>query len=522
MKRLLALLAFALFAMGPRWAYAEQNVVVDGSTYTIPDVDDENWGQNVTDWMIAITSRANAAVTIYQSTRTINSGLTLLGWLQANGGVVTGTDTAHALARLHVAYPAGSSAVLFVASTGTTKIFEVSGTSINVKAPVVWPDGSIQNSAPGASQWTTAGSDIYNTAGGKVGIGNTAPSSMLDVSGGSLTIRAGPSMGLVIGTSIFIVTPSGAIGVGTAAPAYKLDVIGVIRSTDSAYLATDAGSVGIGTTNPSSKLDVATGTSTFRNGLIVGGGTLTVNGGNVTTTGNVGIGTQSPSSGLDIFNSSVTIRGANKGLVVGTTDFSVSGGKTGIGTASPRAVAEISGQTGAAGGPTLIVSTGTTKLFEVTGTSATFSVPVFFQAPPNEIWLFGNNGHGSGSTAIKRFSTIVRSSGTALSYAGDNSVLGATITVNQNGLYAITYCQDDNSGVANFGVSVNSTQLTTAVQNIALGTMVLITETAGTNIGNCVSGTIPLFAGDIVRPHDDPLAAGTQTAINYFKILKVQ
>lgn len=57
-----------------------------------------------------------------------------------------------------------------------------------------------------------------------------------------------------------------------------------------------AGRFGIGTSSPTSLLDVAFGTVTFRDGFIVGGGTLTVNG------GNVGIGTTIPNAGLHVAN----------------------------------------------------------------------------------------------------------------------------------------------------------------------------------------------------------------------------
>jgi hypothetical protein len=46
----------------------------------------------------------------------------------------------------------------------------------------------------GASQWTTSGSNIYNTNTGNVGVGNTSPGKKLDVTG---DIRA---IGEVTGT----------------------------------------------------------------------------------------------------------------------------------------------------------------------------------------------------------------------------------------------------------------------------------------------------------------------------------
>lgn len=91
-----------------------------------------------------------------------------------------------------------------------------------------------------------------------------------------------------------------------------------------------------------------------------------------------GINTANPSSMLDVSAGSLTIRGTNKGLAVGTTDFLVFNGDVTIGTPTARGVFAI----GMPNGPTadiLIVSTGSTDLFEVNGASIEANVP-FFEA----------------------------------------------------------------------------------------------------------------------------------------------
>ena len=310
-----------------------------------------------------------------------------------------------------------------------------------------FPDNSIQITAAGSSQWGTSGSDIRNINTGNVGVGTSGPSAKLDIRGSFISSGT---------TNLAAVLGNGNVGIGTL-------------------------------TNGSSLLDVF--------------------GGSITVRGN---------------NAGINIVGGN--LTVGTTSLIATvGGNVGIGTSNPSGSLEIQVPAGTSSNPILIISSGSTKLVEITPTSITLNIPLFTTqlSTVNEIWLFGHNGYGSGSTAIKRFSTLVRSTGTAMSYAGDNSVLGTTITINRPGLYAITYCEDSASGVVNFGVSVNSLELTTPLQSIGLGTRVLVAQTAGTNIPTCVSGTIPLFPGDIVRPHDDPTSAGTQSSGNYFRIVKV-
>ncbi len=53
--KLALLAALAVFGFAPK-AFSAQSLVVNGVTYSFPDVDDQNWGQNVTDWATAVST----------------------------------------------------------------------------------------------------------------------------------------------------------------------------------------------------------------------------------------------------------------------------------------------------------------------------------------------------------------------------------------------------------------------------------------------------------------------------------
>ena len=114
--------------------------------------------------------------------------------------------------------------------------------------------------ASGASQWATAGSDIYfNT--GNVGIGTTSPTTKLDVSGEvnfseNLTITKNikwANSGYGIQLSFATVGPKDALVSRSASGSQWVDV-GSDAAWSGVTLAANGGNVGIGTTTPLSKI----------------------------------------------------------------------------------------------------------------------------------------------------------------------------------------------------------------------------------------------------------------------------
>lgn len=172
-------------------------------------------------------------------------------------------------------------------------------------------------------------------------------------------------------------------------------------------------------------------------------------------------------------------------------------------------------------GPVLVVSTGSTPLLEVNGGSVVVSVPLYFPVPVDEIWVTTTNGYGATNTSVPRFLNVIRTSGTAITYA-DSSVLGSSFTIHKDGLYFISYGNQFSGSAGHMGVVRNGTHLTAMMQNVPAPERILITLTPGANLGATVGGVFYLRAGDIIRPQDDPQSAGTNRSIEFFRIKRIQ
>jgi len=109
------------------------------------------------------------------------------------------------------------------------------------------------------------------------------------------------------------------------------------------------------------------------------------------------------------------------------------------------------------------------------------------------------NGNGSTNTCVRRFSSTVVNRGSAITYA-DSSTAGGTFTINTPGVYHISY-SDSFSGATNFGLSVNSTQLTTAIGSITATDRLQMNQTLSANANAVCAWAGWLNAGDVIRAH---------------------
>ena len=154
----------------------------------------------------------------------------------------------------------------------------------------------------------------------------------------------------------------------------------------------------------------------------------------------------------------------------------------------------------------------------VSGTTGTFTGAV--TTPLSYVRVNTSNGYGSTNTKIKRFTNIVNNVGTDITYA-DSATLGGTFTINTNGVYSASYCEQFTAS-AQVGISINSTQLTTNINNISTADILSAATTSAANNGATAAATFYATATSVVRAHNQGTATGADTATCQFTIARVQ
>ena len=128
-------------------------------------------------------------------------------------------------------------------------------------------------------------------------------------------------------------------------------------------------------------------------------------------------------------------------------------------------------------------------------------------ALPSMVRLHTANGYGSTNTMIRRFTTTVNNQGSDITYA-DSATLGASFTINTNGVYAVSYFEVFNS-TAYAGLSLNTTTPTTVIQSIAAAEILSLGYGTG-GVGSTPNApwTGHLAAGAVIRAHTAGNASG--------------
>lgn len=136
------------------------------------------------------------------------------------------------------------------------------------------------------------------------------------------------------------------------------------------------------------------------------------------------------------------------------------------------------------------------------------------------IELGANSGHGSTYTKIRKLSAL-RSSGTAITHTG-SSTDGSSLTINETGLYFVSYTDSCSTGAGSHGISKNITlasEGSTAVLSLTESKVVVCTESP-TDIDTNCSALVYLAANDVLRAQTS--GSENRTAAPRCKVLIVQ
>ena len=129
------------------------------------------------------------------------------------------------------------------------------------------------------------------------------------------------------------------------------------------------------------------------------------------------------------------------------------------------------------------------------------------------------NGYGSTNTHVRRFSTVVADVGSDITYA-DSATLGATFTIATSGVYAMSYTDSFATNTQYLGISLNSSQLTTAIQSITAADRIAVALAPSNGNNVAVSTTLYLPAGSVIRAHTSGDAV-SGTNLSTFTISRV-
>lgn len=174
-----------------------------------------------------------------------------------------------------------------------------------------------------------------------------------------------------------------------------------------------------------------------------------------------------------------------------------------------------------ASGTTQMLAAGTSGYYlQSNGVAAPTWTAVSASVGDHEYTLTTGNGFGSTNTNIRIFTTVARNVGTAITGA-NSATLGASATINENGIYSVFYSDFDSGTGQWYGISLNSASLSTSIQSITTYPERLASNqvvAAGRQL--CLSVTRLFAIGDVIRPHCTSTMSGANTT-NIFSVVKV-
>lgn len=142
----------------------------------------------------------------------------------------------------------------------------------------------------------------------------------------------------------------------------------------------------------------------------------------------------------------------------------------------------------------------------------------------SQIRLSGRNGYGgssSGDTKILNFSSVIENVGTAITYTARTTTAGDFFTINEDGVYAISYF-DAFSASEFAAISLNSSNTSANSHALPAAEILGLTLVSAANISTPVSATAYLESGDIIRVQTTNQGVhGVGVNMTWFTIVKV-
>jgi len=112
----------------------------------------------------------------------------------------------------------------------------------------------------------------------------------------------------------------------------------------------------------------------------------------------------------------------------------------------------------------------------------------------------GAGGFGTVATSIRRFATNLEQVGVGIDQI-DGAAAGTIFLVEEDGVYAMSYEDQDSASDRPFGISLNTSETTTNILNITNADRLIAANTPAGNIRGSLAVTYPLRAGDQIRAH---------------------
>jgi len=140
--------------------------------------------------------------------------------------------------------------------------------------------------------------------------------------------------------------------------------------------------------------------------------------------------------------------------------------------------------------------------------------------PNSCIDLRNNSSRGSTATEVFRWATININVGSDMTLT-QSSVNGDSITINTAGLYSCYFCSDAGTSDCHCALTLNASNLTTQVYNLATAQRVASFYISGSGDGGSCCTVIKLNPGDILRAHSDRGASGSASWLGQFMVTRI-